>query len=248
MTPLEITLAPRLQAGNERDAIHLLRTYYAKHFDGGMGYEGGWWDDFDPSGTRDASPNVFTADDVLSASLLSAPIHPTAVLAILNEDVRAGLPMKRGWASGEESGTLSEQLDQLGADRDLATLETEEVRELEATNLLWRDLRRIPTLGRTRVSKLMARKRPRLVPIFDDVVGRAVYGGCAEAQWVRMHAALTANDCALNRRLKALHSEAGLPAEVSLLRVFDVIAWLDASGKGDELLARRGEERSAARR
>ena len=238
MTPPEITLTPRLHAGNERDAVRLLRAYYAKYFGGGMGYEGGWWDDFDPSGTRESSPNVFTADDVLSASLLSARIHPTAVLAILNEDVRAGLPEKRGWPVREDAGTLSTQLTQLGADRDLATLEDGEVRELEASNLLWGELRRIPTLGRTRVSKLIARKRPRLIPIYDDVVGKAVYGGTTQAQWVRMHAALTANDYALDRRLKTLRSDAGLPEEISLLRIFDVIAWLDGSGKGQAILDR----------
>nr|WP_241769484.1 DUF6308 family protein [Rhodococcus opacus] len=39
--------------------------------------------------------------------------------------------------------------------------------------------------------------------------------------------ALRADDAALHRRLLSIRGEAGLPAEISALRVFDVIAWMD---------------------
>jgi hypothetical protein len=42
-----------------------------------------------------------------------------------------------------------------------------------------------------------------------------------------------ADDFDLHRRLLRLHAAAGLPADVSALRVFDVIAWLE--GKDEAL-------------
>ncbi|MDF3312967.1 DUF6308 family protein [Rhodococcus koreensis] len=39
--------------------------------------------------------------------------------------------------------------------------------------------------------------------------------------------ALWADDGALHHRLLSIRKEAGLPDEISVLRVFDVIAWMD---------------------
>ncbi|WP_368245537.1 DUF6308 family protein [Janibacter sp. Y6] len=79
MTSLEpITVTPHLHEDQRAGAVALLQGYFAGLLDKGRGFEGGWWDTFDPSGTRSSSQDRFTADDVLSASLLSADIHPTA--------------------------------------------------------------------------------------------------------------------------------------------------------------------------
>lgn len=230
-----ITLTRHLHVDEQDEAVYLLQRYYAGLIAGNAsGFEGGHWDGFDPSGTREASPDEFTADDLLSASLLSADIPPAAMVKILwNDCVRK---------------SLSKALHALDEDRDLADLTDAEVRELERTSTIWPELRSIGGLGPTRTSKLIARKRPRLIPIYDSVVGQAVYGGTSRGYWTRLHAELTANRSALHRHLVSLREQAGLEERVSPLRIFDVIAWLDASGKGDELLARRSEERSAARR
>ena len=66
-----------------------------------------------------------------------------------------------------------------------------------------------------------------------------MYGRSATvAQWQRMHAALTADGGRLQEHLLSLRGDAGLPDGVSALRVFDVIAWLDGSGKAQKILAR----------
>lgn len=217
-----LTLTLHLQAAHRDDAVRLLRGYYAGLIGTGMGFEGGWWDGFDPSGTRQSSPDTFTADDLLSASLLSAPIHPTALLAILNQ-----------------AQTLSAAIRKLGDDRDLAGLTNNEVRTLEMTSNIWQELRSIPFIGPTRASKLIARKRPRLIPVYDSVIGSAVYRGTSRGQWTRLHAALTANDDALQKHLHELRTAADLPDEISPLRIFDVIAWLDGSGKAADILVGR---------
>nr|EJI95798.1 integrase, catalytic region [Rhodococcus sp. JVH1] len=46
--------------------------------------------------------------------------------------------------------------------------------------------------------------------------------------------ALRADDAALHRRLLSIRKEAGLPEEISALRVFDVIAWMDGKRRGLE--------------
>ena len=218
-----ITLTPHLLEEHRRDAVTLLSRYFAGPLQRGDGFEGGWWDTFDPSGTRDESSERFTADDVLSASLLAAPIHPAAVLTILRDT----------------GGTLTTGLRELGDDRDLASLSADEVISLERNSTIWQGLRSVAHMGPTRTSKLIARKRPRLIPIYDSVVGGAVYGDSTTSQWQRMHAALIADGGALNEHLVALRAQADLPRQVSALRVFDVLAWLDGSGHADRILGER---------
>ena len=68
-----ITLTRHLHVDEQDEAVYLLQRYYAGLIAGNAsGFEGGHWDGFDPSGTREASPDEFTADDLLAASLLSA--------------------------------------------------------------------------------------------------------------------------------------------------------------------------------
>nr|WP_237724221.1 DUF6308 family protein [Rhodococcus sp. DK17] len=51
--------------------------------------------------------------------------------------------------------------------------------------------------------------------------------GAARAHLNPVREALRADDGALHHRLLSIREEAGLPAEISALRVFDVIAWMD---------------------
>ncbi|WKN60878.1 DUF6308 family protein [Rhodococcus opacus] len=46
--------------------------------------------------------------------------------------------------------------------------------------------------------------------------------------------ALRADDGALYHRLLSIRGEAGRPEEISALRVFDVIAWMDGKSRGLE--------------
>ncbi|MGY0231977.1 DUF6308 family protein [Longispora urticae] len=83
-------------------------------------------------------------------------------------------------------------------------------------------------VGVTTATKLMARKRPRLRPIWDPVV--AAVTGTGRRQWEPLRVALREDDRALHRRLLRLRSAAGLPLEVSPLRVLDVICWQTGRG------------------
>jgi hypothetical protein len=86
---------------------------------------------------------------------------------------------------------------------------------------LWRELRQIDGVGPTVAGKILARKRPALVPVFDTLVHEQV--GSPDRFWLWWHAQL-----ADERRVSAtrtLRDEVGGIAYVSLLRVLDVAVW-----------------------
>ena len=123
----------------------------------------------------------------------------------------------------------------MGPDRNLADEASVAESEFRPAWDLWRALSELPGLGPTTVSKLMARKRPHLIPIFDSVINAIVLGGSG-VLWSPLHTALTADNRALQKRLLRVRAAAGLDEAVSALRVFDVLAWMDGSGNSDKAL------------
>jgi hypothetical protein len=83
-------------------------------------------------------------------------------------------------------------------------------------------------MGATTASKIMARKRPHLIPIYDSVVGPLMGLKDSRGQWDLWHEVLTSNTD-LPERLKALRTSAGLPDRISELRVMDVVLWMYGS-------------------
>src|ERR1035438_10441084 len=143
-------------------------------------------------------------------------------------------------ACGEEMLVLQRRrfevlLESIAPDRDLANEASVAESDFRPAWELWRALSELPGLGPTTVSKLMARKRPRLIPIFDSVIDRIILGGTG-VLWLPMHAALRENDRALHERLLRVRARAGLDESISVLRVFDVLAWMDGSGHSEKVL------------
>lgn len=79
--------------------------------------------------------------------------------------------------------------------------------------------------------KLLARKRPRLLPVYDKVV-RCALGRPRPSFWLALYAALREDDRALHRQLLALRQVAGVPEAVSALRVCDVAVWMGHRAEG----------------
>lgn len=212
-------LSPSLQESAAEQAVVVLRAYYAAPSAPGAGFTGGFWDGFDPSGTRATSQDVWTSDDVASCALLSAPLGGQAVVELLDR----------------QAGHFNDLLTGVGPDRDLVDLEGVDGPEFAAVRDLYAGLRGLPGVGQTRATKPLARKRPRLVPIVDRVVRETVFAGL-RYQWGPLHALLRANGRELHARLSGLREGAGLSEEVSVLRVFDVLAWMDGSGNTARVL------------
>lgn len=90
---------------------------------------------------------------------------------------------------------------------------------------LFAELRKLDHVGATTASKLVARKRPHLRPVYDSVVAAVTQS--TNGLWEPLRLELRKDNKAVHRRLLALKAQADLPAEVSALRVFDVIAWME---------------------
>ncbi|NCD18860.1 MAG: hypothetical protein EOL89_02585 [Actinobacteria bacterium] len=219
-----IHLTPSLQDGREDRAVRVLRHYYRPLRGTKSGFTGGAWDTFDPAGNRTAMVNTFTAEDIVSAALLSARIHGRPAVELLDR----------------RRAEFERLLTDLGPDRDFVDEPSVEPAGFAPAWKLWRALRDLPDIGPTHASKLMARKRPRLIPIYDDVVNEYVLASTGR-QWVVLHAALNAEKRALHHRLLQVREMAGLSPAVSPLRVFDVLAWMDGSGNSTTALGSHSE-------
>lgn len=191
--------------------------YLGRYFDPPLGttgaYTGAAFDGWDSTGSRAEDAERFTADDLVAVTFLSVDVDARAAYAMLV-------------ARRDE---FAELLQEVGPDRDLAD-ETEPWADDSAEWRLHGELRRLKNVGPTTASKLFARKRPRLRPIYDSVIAEVTDG--RQQLWEPLRQALRADDCALHKRLLALREKAGLPHHVSALRVFDVIAWMEGKQRG----------------
>jgi hypothetical protein len=144
-------------------------------------------------------PARFTPEDLVAASLLDVRFDPRAVRGLLIEP-----------------SALNELLSALGHDRPL--WETE---DLTTANELWRALREVP-VGRTRTSKLLARKRPRMLPILDSVISQHLCLEGARDRWALLRDAL--RDPALRDAIDSMAPPKG--SQPSTLRLLDVAVWM----------------------
>ncbi len=83
--------------------------------------------------------------------------------------------------------------------------------------------------GRVRTSKLLARKRPRLIPITDQGIETVL--GSDDNRWRSLNEALNTpvdgGTTTLQQLLIELREESRIPAHISALRVLDVVAWME---------------------
>lgn len=77
-------------------------------------------------------------------------------------------------------------------------------------------------IGATVASKIMARKRPRLIPVWDTVIGHAIGKRSARGRWTNWHALLTGGT-GLPERLERIHKLATVEEPLTHLRVMDVV-------------------------
>ncbi|RFP70497.1 hypothetical protein D0N42_08080, partial [Micrococcus luteus] len=203
---------PRTVASDQTElAVDLLKVYFESRK-----FIGSQWDGFDPSGTRAVSANVFTSDDVASAALLNTPVPGRAVAHLLIS----------------QRERFSELLRAVGPDRDFIDVDPDPSgKDMAPVYELYEALKTLPKVGPTIASKLVARKRPRLFPIVDAELRQTVFYEVRQDTHrgrQLLHAEFSAQDRTLWKRLASYHSAASLPTEVSVLRVFDVLAWMEA--------------------
>jgi hypothetical protein len=90
----------------------------------------------------------------------------------------------------------------------------------------WSDAKAGNGMGPTKTSKLQASKRPRLVPIYDSVVGKLL-GPVPNHQQAFFQAL---SDPGLRRQVDVT-SASGAPNDTSLLRRLDALLWMTGSDR-----------------
>jgi hypothetical protein len=196
-----------LQTSDDEGAVEVLQRYYSLGaYRDWAPFTGAQFDDWDTTHSRICDTNRFTADDLVAVSLLSVDVPPAAAIELLDTG----------------ASRFSRLLRELGGDRDLVE-ETQSWSAEWAGWRLWSELMALPGVGATTASKLLARKRPRLRPIYDSVVATVIE---SPDIWEPLRKLLNERDD-LHPRLLRLREQAGLTDAVSALRVFDVLAWME---------------------
>lgn len=203
-------LPDALQTPDDSAALKLLSRYFHSPMGSSEFHTGSQFDGWDSTGTRLADANRFTADDTVAVTFLSVQVRPLAAMQLL----------------GDRAERFAELLTEIGEDRDLVD-DDSVLRDDWVGWTLMSELQALPDVGPVTASKLFARKRPRLRPVYDDVVA-AVTG--SRALWKPLYEALQSDG--LHERLLRLRKQTGLGEHISALRIFDVIAWREGKDKG----------------
>ena len=183
-------------------AVRSLRSYYAR----GNHWTGSAFDQL----SADTPSDRYTAEDVLAVSMLSVDVPPRAAIALIEDttvrDLLARIP---------PTASLWERPELLDKDRPAWRL--------------WEVLDAYSGIGPTIASKLLAAKRPRLIPIFDQHVQAALHP--ESSQWAFWQAVARDDDAG---RLLAVVREAmetaEIPSRVAPLRAIDVVVWMRQHG------------------
>jgi hypothetical protein len=155
MACFKIELAQSFDENAER-VDHDLRRY----FGGKPGdlFTGRWFDHFAAMG----DPNRFEASDIVAVESLSVEVPSEAAASLLIND----------------SERFNALLRAIPREVDLWTVGRLDVSVGSAADDMHAALKRLPKVGGVTAGKLMAAKRPRLIPIFDDRVDQMLARLC----------------------------------------------------------------------
>lgn len=206
-----------LTEGNADEAARLVAAYYRRSADGLPAYTGSYFNSWASGGDAEKNRNTITADDLIAISFLSVKIPGEAAFGFLHTH------------KDKISGLLRE----IPSDRNLADVSSTEfsrvLGEDSAATHLWDVLRGRDTgrwgVGRTKASKIMARKRPHLIPIYDSVVAPLMGLKKSDNQWITWHGAIM-EDPGLSPRLQQIRDKSGIEEPISDLRVMDIVLWM----------------------
>ena len=162
-------------------------------------------------------PNEITPDDLLSATLLDKRWPPLAVRKLLSGQPAACAEL----LSRIDSGTTI-WAPQAG-------------QELSNADPLWKELTKLHGVGVTLTRKLLARKRPMLIPITDSIIRNAI--GYPGKTWHTIRYCFEQES--IRQAVESLRPPNA--QDVSLLRIFDVAIWMLCSKSQD---ARKARERA----
>ena len=202
---------------DEGIATRLVEAYFADDpVTGRARYSGAYFERLG-GGDRPEVAYQFTAEDLLAVSMLSVPVVRYYALHVLD------------YRGREISGLLA----QIPVDVKLADEGADDlIAEGGPAWELWELLRGIKPrpqdkkhLGPVAAGKLLARKRPHLLPVYDSHVRKVLGRPWNDQTWWRDLRCQLTKDAALVSELETVRTRAGA-GHLSLLRTFDIICWM----------------------
>jgi hypothetical protein len=186
-------------------AIEKVRSYFTD-------YTGSWFERL----AATEQPHRFTEKDFVAVGTLGVEVPPSTAIWLLG-------------GGAAPATALLEQIDTtLTLWDDAADLTPEgpawQLWDLVRTNG-WPSHR--GGMGRTTTSKLLAAKRPHLIPIQDSVVTALLFGGGRyRGYWAAWRDRLTAGDGpAVIEAATSIRDEVPAAAHLSVLRILDIVLW-----------------------
>lgn len=199
----------------DHDTARDLLIEYFHGTNGTRAYSGARFDTFGSN-----PPDRVVSDDLIAVSLLNGRIRQHGPIRLLETD----------------ADKISEALAGIRTDLDLHEIaERAEIGPGSAGWKLWNLLREGGEgsgLGRVATSKVLARKRPRLFPIWDRRIGR--YWGLENPSrhWEVVRSFLRAEPNLIGF-LRQVGEAANIPEGTSVLRTLDVLLWMTQADRVD---------------
>lgn len=186
----------------ERDSV---QRDLVRYFSGRPGdpFTGRWFDRY----AALSDPSRFTAADVIAVEALSVQVPPEAAAAILLD----------------ESERFNRLLTKIPSDVDLWNASDDIIGTASPASALHAELDQLVGIGTVTAGKLLAAKRPRLVPVYDDRV-RVFLSPPKGRFWITLRDTLANADA--RRAIDQVCAVPVIPDGVGLLRRIDVAIWM----------------------
>lgn len=212
---MAISIPARLR--NDEDfAACLVKRYLAKDPADRVIYSGAYFEQLGEGGDEPGIADQFTAQDLLAVTMLSVRIEGYHALEILH------------YRAAELNGLLAE------IPRDIDLHDRAAAAHIAKGKPAWQlweaicDIEPRPErnrIGPVAAGKLLARKRPRLLPVYDSRIKKVLGRPHTDNKWWHdLHDQLI-NDQGFVQELESVRRKAGA-GHMSLLRVFDVMCWM----------------------
>lgn len=207
-----IDLATSLTILDDPQSVEDLHWYFAFRLspDDVPPFTGGRFDRLGGGGDRPEVRDMFTAADLIAVQILSVHVPPKVALDLLEGSLRRAVSAKLR--------AMPTDVD-LGAGRAAGFIADD-----SPANQAWDLLADSAGVGWVIAGKLLARKRPRLIPAYDDVV-RCAYR-TSDDFWLWLDGRLREDGGVLRRRLEQLRTDAALSNGISALILLDVVMWM----------------------
>lgn len=213
---MQQTILEAVRAIPEDEGIKLVEPYY----DPQQPYTGAY---FELIGSDDNPSERFTAADLYAVSMLAVQVPAKAGIGILLEQAEL-FDSLLSRVPDVHIKDLSPEDFELHLGSDSVALELwDRLRRNGATEERWK-------VGPTTASKIMARKRPHLIPIEDSVVDHVTQRGKRDS-WEMWWQAFREDGDYLETRAERLRQVVKRPS-LSTLRVLDVLLWSWGKRKG----------------